>query len=58
MAALGKGGIASKKERTVRRAAKQFRNGLYANSGTGMPMLAFSFVDPSGEVTGLMLCLG
>ena len=50
MSALGKGDTASKRERIVRRAAKEFRNGMYANLGIGMPMLAPSFVDPSVEV--------
>ena len=50
MSALGSGDIASKRERIVRRAAKEFKNGMYANLGIGMPMLAPSFVDPSVEV--------
>jgi 3-oxoacid CoA-transferase len=49
--ALGKGDTAAKRERIVRRAAKEFKNGMYANLGIGMPMLAPSFVDPSVEVT-------
>ena len=49
-AALGKGDTANKRERIVRRAAKEFKNGMYANLGIGMPMLAPSFVDPSVEV--------
>ncbi|KAJ6135401.1 Succinyl-CoA:3-ketoacid coenzyme A transferase 1 [Penicillium capsulatum] len=49
--ALGKGDTASKRERIVRRAAKEFQNGMYANLGIGMPMLAPNFVDPSVEVT-------
>lgn len=50
MSALGSGDTASKRERIVRRAAKEFKNGMYANLGIGMPMLAPSFVDPSVEV--------
>ncbi|KAL2361883.1 hypothetical protein RJZ56_005224 [Blastomyces dermatitidis] len=50
LSALGKGDTASKRERIVRRAAKEFKNGMYANLGIGMPMLAPSFVDPSIEV--------
>jgi 3-oxoacid CoA-transferase len=50
MSALGKGDTASKRERIVKRAAKEFKNGMYANLGIGMPMLAPSFVDPSVEV--------
>ncbi|EME42474.1 hypothetical protein DOTSEDRAFT_36334 [Dothistroma septosporum NZE10] len=48
--ALGSGDAANKRERIVRRAAKEFKNGQYANLGIGMPMLAPSFVDPSVEV--------
>ncbi|KAI9712399.1 MAG: hypothetical protein M1820_001612 [Bogoriella megaspora] len=50
MSALGSGDAASKRERIVRRAAKEFKNGMYANLGIGMPMLAPSFVDPDVEV--------
>ncbi|KAF2195491.1 3-oxoacid CoA-transferase [Zopfia rhizophila CBS 207.26] len=50
MSGLGSGDQASKRERIVRRAAKEFKNGMYANLGIGMPMLAPSFVDPSVEV--------
>ncbi|KAL7273174.1 hypothetical protein RUND412_003986 [Rhizina undulata] len=46
-AALGSGETANKRERIVRRAAKEFKDGMYANLGIGMPMLAPSFVDPS-----------
>ncbi|ETN43105.1 uncharacterized protein HMPREF1541_02263 [Cyphellophora europaea CBS 101466] len=49
--ALGKGDAASKRERIVRRAAKEFKNGMYANLGIGMPMLAPSFLDESVSVT-------
>lgn len=50
MNALGSGDAANKRERIVRRAAKEFKNGMYANLGIGMPMLAPSFVDKSVEV--------
>ncbi|KAL9092186.1 MAG: hypothetical protein Q9159_000945 [Coniocarpon cinnabarinum] len=40
-----------KRDRIVKRAAKEFKNGMYANLGIGMPMLAPSFVDPSVSVT-------
>lgn len=49
-AALGKGNTATVRERIVKRAAKEFKNGMYANLGIGMPMLAPSFVDPSVNV--------
>jgi 3-oxoacid CoA-transferase len=48
--ALGSGDAASKRERIVRRAAKEFKNGMYANLGIGMPMLAPTFVSPDVEV--------
>ncbi|TAQ85845.1 hypothetical protein B7494_g5848 [Chlorociboria aeruginascens] len=48
--ALGSGETAAKRERIVRRAAKEFKNGMYANLGIGMPMLAPSFVGPDVEV--------
>jgi 3-oxoacid CoA-transferase len=48
--ALGSGDAASKRERIVKRAAKEFKNGMYANLGIGMPMLAPSFVEPGVEV--------
>ena len=51
MSVLGKGDAAGKRERIVKRAAKEFKNGMYANLGIGMPMLAPSFVDPSVSVT-------
>ena len=50
LAMLGQGNTASNRERIVRRAAKEFKNGMYANLGIGMPMLAPSFVEPSVEV--------
>jgi 3-oxoacid CoA-transferase len=50
LSALGKGDTARRRERIVRRAAKEFKNGMYANLGIGMPMLAPSFVDPAIEV--------
>ncbi|OJD32470.1 succinyl-:3-ketoacid-coenzyme a transferase [Diplodia corticola] len=50
MSSLGSGDAAGKRERIVRRAAKEFKNGMYANLGIGMPMLAPSFVDESVEV--------
>ncbi|KAI5306637.1 hypothetical protein KEM56_007839 [Ascosphaera pollenicola] len=50
MSLLGKGDPLARRERIVRRAAKEFKNGMYANLGIGMPMLAPSFVDPSVSV--------
>lgn len=48
--ALGSGEMANKRERIVRRAAKEFKNGMYANLGIGMPMLAPNFVEEGVEV--------
>jgi 3-oxoacid CoA-transferase len=45
-----KGNTADKRERIARRAAKEFKNGMYANLGIGMPTLAPHFADPSVEV--------
>jgi len=50
MGELGKGDSANKRERIVKRAAKEFKNGMYANLGIGMPMLAPTFVDSSVSV--------
>ncbi|KAI7767499.1 hypothetical protein LZL87_010827 [Fusarium oxysporum] len=47
---LGQGEVAAKRERIVRRVAKEFKNGMYANLGIGMPMLAASFVGPDVDV--------
>ena len=48
--ALGTGDVAARRERIVRRAAREFKNGMYANLGIGMPMLAPGFVGPEVEV--------
>lgn len=48
---LGEEETAGKREKIVRRAAKEFKNGMYANLSIGTPMLAPSFVDPSISVT-------
>ncbi|KAK4098091.1 3-oxoacid CoA-transferase [Parathielavia hyrcaniae] len=49
-AALGTGDTKAKRERIVKRAAKEFKNGMYANLGIGMPMLAPGFVGEDVEV--------
>jgi len=38
------------RERIIRRAAKELKNGMYVNLGIGMPMLAPNFIDDSVEV--------
>ncbi|KAJ3073056.1 Succinyl-CoA:3-ketoacid coenzyme A transferase 1, mitochondrial [Podochytrium sp. JEL0797] len=37
-------GGAQRRERIVRRAAKEFKDGMYANLGIGMPMLASNYI--------------
>ncbi|KAK4178488.1 hypothetical protein QBC36DRAFT_288502 [Triangularia setosa] len=49
-AALGSGETKAKRELIVKRAAKEFKNGMYANLGIGMPMLAPGFVGEDVEV--------
>ncbi|KAI1004210.1 Succinyl-CoA:3-ketoacid coenzyme A transferase 1 [Podosphaera aphanis] len=46
---LGRG-LDKKREKIVKRAAKEFKNGMYANLGIGMPMLAPAFVSPEVNV--------
>ena len=45
------GDALAKREKIVKRAAKEFKNGMYANLGIGMPMLAPNFLPPSVSVT-------
>jgi 3-oxoacid CoA-transferase len=49
---VGGGGEAlAKREKIVKRAAKEFKNGMYANLGIGMPMLAPNFLPEGVSVT-------
>ncbi|GLV34169.1 Succinyl-CoA:3-ketoacid CoA transferase [Carabus blaptoides fortunei] len=41
---------AQMRERIVRRAALEFKNGMYANLGIGMPMLASNYIPENVEV--------
>ena len=50
MSVLGTGATAAKRARIVRRAAREFTNGMYANLGIGMPMLAPAFVPAAIEI--------
>jgi 3-oxoacid CoA-transferase len=47
----GGGEALAKREKIVKRAAKEFKNGMYANLGIGMPMLAPNFLPPGVSVT-------
>jgi len=47
----GAGDAAAKREKIVKRAAKEFKDGMYANLGIGMPMLAPNFLPPGVSVT-------
>ncbi|XP_054275593.1 succinyl-CoA:3-ketoacid coenzyme A transferase 1, mitochondrial [Macrosteles quadrilineatus] len=42
---------AEARERIIRRAALEFKNGMYANLGIGIPMLASNFIPPGVSVT-------
>jgi 3-oxoacid CoA-transferase len=46
----GNGDALAKREKIVKRAAKEFKNGMYANLGIGMPMLAPNFLPPGVSV--------
>ncbi|KAG8259853.1 Succinyl-CoA:3-ketoacid coenzyme A transferase 1, mitochondrial [Homalodisca vitripennis] len=42
---------AAARERIIRRAALEFKNGMYANLGIGIPMLASNYIPPGVNVT-------
>ncbi|KAJ2781925.1 Succinyl-CoA:3-ketoacid coenzyme A transferase 1, mitochondrial [Coemansia javaensis] len=49
----GSGGLApamQKRVRIIKRAAREFRDGMYANLGIGMPMLASNYIEPGMTV--------
>jgi len=49
-AAMGKGQDRLRREKIVKRAAKELKNGMYVNLGIGMPMLAPGFLEPGVTV--------
>ena len=51
LAAGGASDALAKREKIVKRAAKEFKNGMYANLGIGMPMLAPNFLPAGVSVT-------
>jgi 3-oxoacid CoA-transferase len=46
----GGGEAMAKREKIVKRAAKEFKSGMYANLGIGMPMLAPNFLPAGVDV--------
>ena len=46
-----KSGVIEKRERIVRRAARELRDGFYVNLGIGMPTLVANHVPPGIQVT-------
>lgn len=55
-AALGKGSAKEKRERIVKRAAKELKDGMYVNLGIGMPMLATQFITPGTTIHMQVSC--
>lgn len=47
----GKGDAKIGRERMVRRAAKEIKNGMYVNLGIGIPTLVSNFLDPGVDIT-------
>jgi 3-oxoacid CoA-transferase len=44
------GGGSTSRERIIKRAAREFKDGMHVNLGIGMPLAAPAFVDPNIEV--------
>ena len=47
----GKGDAKIGRERIVRRAAKEIKDGMYVNLGIGIPTLVSNFLDPGVDIT-------
>ena len=47
----GKGDAKVRRERIVRRAAKELKNGMYVNLGIGIPTLCANYTDPGVTIT-------
>jgi len=47
----GKGDARIGRERMVRRAAKEIKDGMYVNLGIGIPTLVSNFLDPGVDIT-------
>lgn len=47
----GKGDAKVKRERIVRRAAKELKDGMYVNLGIGIPTLCPNFLEPGVNIT-------
>lgn len=47
----GKGEALIGRERIVRRAAKEIKDGMYVNLGIGIPTLVANFLDPGVDIT-------
>ncbi|GLA45949.1 hypothetical protein AnigIFM63604_007908 [Aspergillus niger] len=50
MLQAGSGDATARRERIVKRAAKEFKDGMYVNLGIGMPLIAPSYVEEGVEV--------
>lgn len=47
----GKGDAKIKRERIVKRAAKELKDGMYVNLGIGIPTLCSNYLEPGVNIT-------
>lgn len=47
----GKGDAKVKRERIVKRAAKELKDGMYVNLGIGIPTLCSNYLEPGVNIT-------